>query len=81
MKKISKKSWMKIFLILGLHLCLVGLILHLYCTPDTVFLKECAESISAFFSNCWEYVVRTWNKIPTPGELWDKFIDILWPFS
>lgn len=77
MKKISTTAWLMMFVIVGIHLCIVGSVMYFYWEPIKEFLF-CAWGYVTFVHKVFFlWVIDVYDKMPSPQQLVDGFINIL----
>jgi len=77
MKKIPVTAWLKMFVILGVHLCILGYVVYCYREPMQEYALAAWGYVTWAYEVCAQWVVEMYNKMPSPQQLVDGFINIL----
>lgn len=77
MKKIPATAWLKMFVIVGIHLCIVGSVVYYYWDPIEEYALAAWGYVTWAYDVSAQWVVDLYNKMPTPQQLVDGFINIL----
>ncbi|MBQ7177754.1 MAG: hypothetical protein IJS08_10100 [Victivallales bacterium] len=77
MRKIPVTSWIKMFVVVSIHLYIVGVIIYYYREPIINYSTAGWGYVMVAYGSCVNFVEDVWETIPSLDQLSDGFFNIL----
>lgn len=77
MKRIPFLQWVKMLLVVGVHLWVAWLLVRPYVGVACEYANEASDYLVSVYSLSERWTVEKWHELPSLDELGRKFVEIL----